>query len=158
LVSELQVKIDLGFGELVVSASTPEELLETLRRVDGRLVDEARRIASQMRDNGCREVMNSILRDDGDGLRLVFNDGLTQYEAIGIILYMSENHSMTLKEIREILRRSGFKAVARARIHEMVKRGLVYRPVEGEPVYRLSDKGLRWIEEAVMPKLKPRVY
>ena len=157
MVSELRLRIDLGFGELTVSASTPEELMDALRKLDRDVIGEVRRVAARIRNGGCQEVLSSIL-EDGERLRLIFNDGLTQYEAIGVMLYLSENHSMTLRELREKLRQSGLKAVVRARVHEMVKRGLLYRPIDGEPVYRLSEKGLRWVEEAVMPKLRLRVY
>jgi hypothetical protein len=41
-----------------------------------------------------------------------------------------------------------------ARLNEMTKRGLVFKPDPGRPEFKLTLQGEKWVEEEVLPRLK----
>jgi len=41
-----------------------------------------------------------------------------------------------------------------ARLNEMTKRGLVYKPDPARPELKLTTQGEKWVEDDVIPKLK----
>ena len=41
-----------------------------------------------------------------------------------------------------------------ARLNEMTKRGLVFKPNPSRPDYKLTVQGKKWVEDEVLPKLR----
>jgi len=68
-------------------------------------------------------------------------------------MYAMRNHEATGKEIRDRLAISGKKITVAARLHEMRRRGQVFQPEGKGSEYRLTLKGVRWVEEDVLPRL-----
>ena len=58
--------------------------------------------------------------------------------------------------ITKRLAASGKKVTVPARLHEMRKRGHIFKPVDRAPYYKLSTRGVKWIEEEILPPLKKK--
>lgn len=80
---------------------------------------------------------------------------LSQYEAIGLILYASEGQMSDPKTITLLLRNSGIKVSnTSARLKEMAKSGKVFKPNPKETLWKLSAQGQLWVEKTILPKLR----
>ncbi|MCK5632092.1 hypothetical protein KAH85_06015, partial [Candidatus Bathyarchaeota archaeon] len=56
--------------------------------------------------------------------------------------------------INVLLQSSGMKSMVPARLNEMTKRGLVFKPDRVRPEFKLTSQGEKWIKETVLPRLK----
>ncbi|MCD6444097.1 hypothetical protein J7L70_03725 [Candidatus Bathyarchaeota archaeon] len=80
---------------------------------------------------------------------------LSQYEAIGLVLYASEGQISDPKTITLLLRNSGIKVSnTSARLKEMAKTGKVFKPNPKEALWKLSAQGQLWVEKTILPKLR----
>jgi hypothetical protein len=79
---------------------------------------------------------------------------LSHYEAIGLILLASERRTATASKVGDLLKSSGIKSMVPARLNEMTKRGLVFKPDPARPEFKLTLQGEKWVEEEVLPRLK----
>jgi hypothetical protein len=152
----IRVGIKTAFGEIEVSGETAEEVLEALEEIDESflmIVDE--RVSSLMM-NRARDSLKGIIEIRGDGPIITTKKRLTHYEAIGLILYSMKDHQASSGEIKRCLAASGRKVTVPARLHEMRRRGYIFKPAERSPIYKLSTKGVKWIEEEVLPQLTKR--
>jgi len=64
-----------------------------------------------------------------------------------------KNFEATSKQIRERLVSSGKKVTVAARLHEMRTRGHVFKPEKKGSMYKLTSKGVKWIEDDVLRRL-----
>ena len=94
------------------------------------------------------------MRVTADGPVIVTRAELSHYEIIGLILYSMKHHEATSKQIRDRIEASGKEVIVPARLNEMKKRGHVFRPSGKGSEYRLTAKGLEWMEEEVLEKLR----
>jgi len=150
----IKVSIKTAFGEVEIRGETAGEVLEALEEVDEgflRRVDE--RVSSLM-TNRARDNLRDVIEVRRDGPIIITKKRLTHYEAIGLILYSMKDHQASSGEIKRRLTASGRRVTVPARLHEMRKRGYIFKPSEGSPIYKLSTKGVKWIEEEVLPQLK----
>lgn len=148
----LRVTIETGYGAIEVSGESPEEVLEGLGWLTPEYVSRINEIALEATaDVG--DHLKGIIRIDDEGPTIVSRGNLSHYEAIGLVLYAMEGHEATSKELRERLASSGKKVTIAARLHEMRKRGQVFKPVSRESLHRLTATGVEWIEEDVLRRL-----
>jgi hypothetical protein len=77
---------------------------------------------------------------------------LTHYEAVGLVLYASDRRSNTATQISQLLASSGIKCMVPARLNEMTKRGLVFKPDPAKPDWKLTTQGEKWVEEEILTK------
>ena len=69
-------------------------------------------------------------------------------------LFASEENSSTATQIKRLLASSGIRSMVPARLNEMTKRGMVFKPDPSRPEFKLTTQGERWIEDEVLAKLR----
>lgn len=149
----LRVTIETGYGAIEVSGESPEEVLEGLGWLTSEYVSRINDIAVEATAD-VEDSLRGIVRIDDEGPTIVSREDLSHYEAIGLVLYAIEGHEATSKEIGERLVSSGKKVAVAARLHEMRERGRVFKPDSKESLHKLTAKGVKWIEEDVLRRLR----
>jgi hypothetical protein len=150
----IQVRIKAPFGDVVIEADNPQEVLETLRSMPPQFMDEISDLISTKLTPPVKAQLEGIVEFTTDGPIITTRKNLTHYEAIGLILYASEEKKHTVAQIAGLLEASGIKAMIPGRLNEMTKRGIVFKPDSAKPEWQLTTKGEKWIEEEVLTKLK----
>ena len=149
----LRVTIETGYGAIEVSGESPEEVLEGLGWLTSEYVSRINEIASEATAD-VEDSLRGIVRIDDEGPAIVSREDLSHYEAIGLVLYAMEGREATSKEISERLVSSGKKVAVAARLHEMRERGQVFKPDSKESLHKLTAKGVKWIEEDLLRRLR----
>jgi len=98
--------------------------------------------------------LEGIVELTTDGPIITSREKLTHYEAIGMILYASEGKTSTAAQISRLLAASGIESMVPARLNEMTKRGLVFKPDPARPEFKLTVQGEKWIEDEVLTRLR----
>lgn len=153
---KIRVQVKVPFGEIAIDADTPKEILETLRRVSPSFMDEISKIISTRFTPTAKARLKGILKLTMDGPIITTRKRLTHYEAIGLVLYASAEKMYTAAQLNRLLKPSGIKAMVPARLNEMRKRGLVFKPDPSRPEWRLTANGRKWIEDNVLVKLREK--
>jgi len=149
----LRVTIKTGYGAMEVSGESPEEVLEGLGWLTHELISQINEKANEATAYEAEDSLKGIIRVDLEGPTIVSREELSHYEAIGLILYAMKNFEATSKQIRERLVSSGKKVTVAARLHEMRTRGHVFKPEKKGSMYKLTSKGVKWIEDDVLARL-----
>jgi len=149
----LRVTIKTGYGAMEVSGESPEEVLEGLGWLTHELISQINEKANEATAYEAEDSLKGIIRVDREGPTIVSREELSHYEAIGLILYAMKNFEATSKQIRERLVSSGKKVTVAARLHEMRTRGHVFKPEKKGSMYKLTSKGVKWIEDDVLARL-----
>lgn len=152
--ARFKLNIKTQFCELEIGGESTSEILEALRSLDKGFLEEAKEIVSSIMETSIDDDLRGIVEVRHDGPLIITKKDLSHYEAIGVILYCSKDHQATSKQIKDRLAASGKKVTVPARLNEMVKKGLVFKPEERGSSYKLSTKGLKWMEEEVLPRLR----
>jgi hypothetical protein len=152
----ITLSITTPFGEIEVSGENPEEVLDALERLDQRFIGEVNERVSELLATQAKDDLKGVVEVGRDGPIIVTKKKLSHYEAIGLILYCMREHQGSSREITRRLTASGKKVTVPARLHEMRQRGHIFKPVDRAPYYKLSSKGVKWIEEEVIPSLKKK--
>ncbi len=152
----ITLAIKTPFGEIMVDGETPQEVLDTLRGLDQAFVGEVNERISELLATQAKDDLKGIVEIGRDGPVIVTKERLSHYEAIGLILYGVKDHQASSREITQRLTASGKKVTVPARLHEMRRRGHIFKPVDRAPYYKLSTKGVKWIEEEVIPPLRKK--
>ncbi|HUS78740.1 MAG TPA: hypothetical protein VM050_08775 [Patescibacteria group bacterium] len=150
------VAINTPFGEIRVSGETAEEVLDALEGLDQKFVGEVNEKVSALLATQAKDDLKGIMEVSRDGPVIITREKLSHYEAIGLILYCMREHQASSREITARLSASGKKVTVPARLHEMRRRGHIFKPVDRAPYYKLSTKGVKWLEEEVVPPLKKK--
>ena len=151
---KIQVRIKAPFGEIVIEADNPQEVLETLRGMPPQFMGEIGGLISTKLAPPIKAQLEGIVEFTTEGPIITARKKLTHYEAIGLVLYASEEKRYTVAQITRLLEASGIKAMVPGRLNEMTKRGMVFKPNPAKPEWQLTTKGEKWIEEEVLAKLK----
>ena len=149
----LRVTIKTGYGAMEVSGESPEEVLEGLGWLTHELIAQINEKANEATAYEAEDSLKGIIRVDREGPTIVSREELSHYEAIGLILYAMKNFEATSKQMRERLVSSGKKVTVAARLHEMRTRGHVFKPEKKGSMYKLTSKGVKWIEDDVLARL-----
>ena len=149
----LRVTIKTSYGAMEVSGESPEEVLEGLGWLTHELISQINEKANEATAYEAEDSLKGIIRIDREGPTIVSREELSHYEAIGLILYAMKNFEATSKQIRERLVSSGKKVTVAARLHEMRTRGHVFKPEKKGSMYKLTSKGVKWIEDDVLARL-----
>jgi hypothetical protein len=152
----ITLAIKTPFGEIMVGGETPQEVLDALRGLDQAFVGEVNERISELLATQAKDDLKGIVEIGRDGPVIVTKERLSHYEAIGLILYSVKDHQASSREITGRLAASGKKVTVPARLHEMRRRGHIFKPVDRAPYYKLSTKGVKWIEEEVIPPLRKK--
>ena len=154
--NKIEVRIKAPFGEILVEAENPAEVLSILETFPEGFVEKITEIVSnRLTPSGVQ--LKGIVEQTTEGPVIVAHENLTHYEAIGITLYASEAKKVTAAQIQKLLESSGIKCMVPARLNEMTKRGQVFKPDPNRPEFKLTIQGEQWVEEEVLAKLRGKM-
>jgi len=153
-VGKIRVQIKAPFGEIVVEGDSAQEILATLRTMPPEFMRDIDNLISAKLTPPIKAQLEGIVELTTEGPIITTREKLTHYEAIGLTLFASEEKTSTATQISRLLASSGIKCMVPARLNEMTKRGIVFKPDPIRPEFKLTTQGERWIEEEVLAKLR----
>jgi len=148
------VRVKAGFGEVVLEGDSPQEILDLLKRMPTDFVSQVEGLVSARLVTQMKTRLDGIVELTTEGPIITTREKLTHYEAIGLTLYASEGKTCTATQIARLLASGGIKSMVPARLNEMTKRGIVFKPDPAKPDWRLTTQGEKWVEEDVLAKLR----
>jgi len=148
------VRVKAGFGEVVLEGDSPQVVLDLLRQMPTDFVSQVEGLVSTRLAAPMKMRLEGIVELTTAGPIITTREKLTHYEAIGLTLYASEGKTNTGTQIEQLLASCGIKAMVPARLNEMTKRGLVFKPDSAKPDWRLTTQGEKWVEEDVLAKVR----
>jgi hypothetical protein len=152
----IEARIKTPFGEVVIEGDTPQEVLSMLENMPADFVEKLSDfVSSRLMPSGAQ--LKGIVEATTEGPVIVTREGLTHYEAVGLILYGSEDRKNTAAQVTKLLESSGIKSMVPARLNEMTKRGQVFKPDPNRPEFKLTIQGEKWIEDEVIAKLRGKM-
>jgi len=154
LAGHLRIRVKTPFGEVVVEGDSVKDVLDMLREVPPEFMEKIGDLVSSKLTPPLQARLEGIVEFTTKGPVITARRKLTHYESIGLVLYASDGKMSTATQIDRLLQSSGVKSMVPARLNEMTKRGLVFKPDPGRPEFRLTTQGERWVEEEIMSKLK----
>ena len=152
--AKIRVKVKTPFGEIVVEGESAQEILKTLRTMPPQFVNEVGSLISTNLTPSLKIQLDGIIELTTEGPIITAREKLTHYESISLILFASEQHLSTATQIKRLLAFSGIRSMVPARLNEMTKRGIVFKPDPARPEIKLTTQGERWVEEEVLAKLR----
>jgi len=154
LTGHLRVRVKAPFGEIVVEGDSAREILDMLNNLPPEFIEKISGLVSSKLTPPLQEKLEGIVEFTTEGPVITARRKLTHYEAIGMVLYASNEKTSTATQIDQLLKSSGIKSMVPARLNEMTKRGLVFKPDPKRPEFKLTTKGEKWVEEEVVTKFK----
>jgi len=155
-VKRIEARIKTSFGEVIIEGETPKEILSMLETMPVNFVEKLSDFVSErLMPSGAQ--LKGIVELTTEGPVVVTREKLTHYEAVGLVLYASEDKTNTAAQITKLLESSGIKSMVPARLNEMTKRGQVFKPDPSKPDFKLTIQGEKWIEEEVLSKLRGKM-
>jgi hypothetical protein len=152
----VEARIKTPFGEIVVSGDTPQEVLGILGGFPEDFMEKVGDLVSgRLVPSGAQ--LKGIVEFTTEGPVVVTREKLTHYEAIGLVLYTSEERMNTAAQVQRLLESSGIKCMVPARLNEMTKRGQVFKPDPNRPEFKLTVQGERWVEDEVLARLRGKM-
>jgi predicted transcriptional regulator len=152
----IEARIKTSFGEVVIEGDTPQEILSMLETMPADFVEKLSDfVSNRLTPSGAQ--LKGIVELTTEGPVIVTREKLTHYEAVGLVLYASENKTNTAAQVTKLLESSGIKSMVPARLNEMTKRGQVFKPDSSKPEFKLTIQGEKWIEDEVISKLRGKM-
>jgi hypothetical protein len=152
----IEAHIKTAFGEVVVEADTPQEILDMLQSVPENFVEKLSDfVSNRLVASGAQ--LKGIVEPTTEGPIIVTRENLTHYEAVGLVLYASGERKNTASQVQKLLESSGIKSMVPARLNEMTKRGQVFKPDPAKPEFKLTIQGEKWVEEEVLTKIRGKM-
>ncbi len=152
----IQARIKTAFGEVVIEGDSPQEILEVLQSVPENFVETLSDfVTNRLVPSGAQ--LKGIVEPTTEGPVIVTRENLTHYEAVGLVLYASDERKNTASQIQRLLENSGIKSMVPARLNEMTKRGQVFKPDPAKPEFKLTIQGEKWVEEEVLSKIRGKM-
>jgi len=151
---KLQLNIDTDYGTLTVSGDTQDEILDALALLTDDFLDKVSEKLSILDLKQTEDRLRNIVRIGQNGPVIVTRAEISHYEAIGLVLYSMKNQEATSRRIRERLEASGKEIIVAARLNEMRKRGHIFKPSGKGSEYRLTSKGMAWVDDEVVEKIR----
>ena len=152
----IEARIKTPFGEVVIEGETPKEILSILETMPENFVEKLSDFVSdRLMPSGAQ--LKGVVELTTEGPVIVTREKLTHYEAVGLVLYASENKTNTAAHVTKLLESSGIKSMVPARLNEMTKRGQVFKPNPNKPEFKLTIQGEKWIEDEVLSKLRGKM-
>ena len=152
----IEARIKTPFGEVVIEGETPKEILSMLETMPENFVEKLSDfVSNRLMPSGAQ--LKGIVEPTTEGPVIVTREKLTHYEAVGLVLYASEDKTNTASQISKLLESSGIKSMVPARLNEMTKRGQVFKPDPNKPEFKLTIQGEKWVEEEVISKLRGKM-
>ena len=152
----IEARIKTPFGEVIIEGESPQEILDMFSVIPENFVEKLSDfVSNKLTPSGAQ--LKGIIEPTTEGPVIVTRESLTHYEAIGLVLYASEERKNTASQIQKLLENSGIKSMVPARLNEMTKRGQVFKPDPSKPEFKLTIQGEKWVEEEVLTKLRGKM-
>jgi hypothetical protein len=152
----IEARIKTAFGEVIIEGDTPQEILNMLESVPEDFVEKLSDfVSNRLVASGAQ--LKGIVEPTTEGPVIVTRENLTHYEAVGLVLYASDERKNTASQVQKLLESSGIKSMVPARLNEMTKRGQVFKPDPAKPEFKLTIQGEKWVEEEVLTKLRGKM-
>jgi len=152
----IEARIKTPFGEVVIEGDSPQDILDMLGVIPENFVDKLGDfVSNKLTPSGAQ--LKGIIELTTEGPVIVTRENLTHYEAVGLVLYASEDKKNTAAQVQKLLESSGIKSMVPARLNEMTKRGQVFKPDPNRPEFKLTIQGEKWVEEEVLTKLRGKM-
>ena len=156
MLKRIEVRIKTPFGEVVIEGENPQDILDMLGNIPENFVEKLSDFVSdKLTPSGAQ--LKGIVESTTEGPVIVTRESLTHYEAVGLILYASEERKNTASQIQRQLESSGIKSMVPARLNEMTKRGQVFKPDPNKPEFKLTIQGEKWVEDEVLTKIRGKM-
>jgi hypothetical protein len=152
--AKVRVRVKAPFGEVVIEGETAQEILKILKTMPPQFVNEVGELISSNLTPSLKTQLDGIVELTTEGPIITTREKLTHYEAIALVLFASDDNSSTASKIKRLLASSGIRSMVPARLNEMTKRGIVFKPDPSRPEFKLTTQGERWVEEEVLTKLR----
>jgi hypothetical protein len=154
--NKVEVRVKTPFGEIVVEADSPQEVLKLFEGFPEDFVERVEGfVSNRLMPSGVQ--LKGIVESTTEGPVIVARENMTHYEAIGLTLYASDERKSTAAQLTKLLESSGIKCMVPARLNEMTKRGQVFKPDPNRPEFKLTMQGERWVEDDVLAKLRSKI-
>ena len=152
----IEARIKTSFGEVVIEGDSPQEIMSMLETIPENFVEKLSDfVSNRLTPSGAQ--LRGIVEPTTEGPVIVTRESLTHYEAVGLVLYASEEKRNTAAQVSKLLESSGIKSMVPARLNEMTKRGQVFKPDPNKPDFKLTIQGEKWVEEEVLSKLRGKM-
>ena len=152
----IEARIKTPFGEVIIEGENPQEILDMLSIIPENFVEKLSDfISNRLTPSGAQ--LKGIIEMTTEGPVIVTRESLTHYEAVGLVLYASDDKKSTAAQIQKLLESSGIKSMVPARLNEMTKRGQVFKPDPNKPDFKLTIQGEKWVEDEVLTKLRGKM-
>ncbi len=152
----IEARIKTPFGEVVIEGENPQDILDMLGVIPENFVEKLSDFVSdKLTPSGAQ--LKGIVEPTTEGPVIVTRENLTHYEAVGLVLYASQERKNTAAQVTKLLESSGIKSMVPARLNEMTKRGQVFKPDPNKPEFKLTIQGEKWVEEEVLKKLRGKM-
>lgn len=151
---KMWLHVKTSFGEVVVEGETVAEVLDVLKSMPPNFIAEVSGLVSSKLAAPTQVQLEGIVELTDEGPVITTQKSLTHYETIGLILYALENKVGTASQIQKLLQSSGIKSMVPARLNEMTRRGIVFKPTPSRPEFKLTTQGVRWVEDQVLSKIR----
>ena len=137
-----------------MEGDSAKEILGLLETLSPDFMEKVGGLVSSRLSPPLQAQLEGIVEFTTEGPVVTAREKFTHYEAIGLVLYACEGKSGSAALVDRLLQSSGVRAMVPARLNEMTKRGLVFKPDPGRSEFRLTSAGEKWVEGKVVPKLK----
>jgi hypothetical protein len=154
MMAKVRVRVKAPFGEVVIEGETAQEILKILKTMPPQFVNEVGELISSNLTPSLKTQLDGIIEITTEGPIITTREKLTHYEAIALVLFASDENTSTASTIKRLLASSGIRSMVPARLNEMTKRGIVFKPDPTKPDFKLTTQGERWVEEEVLTKLR----
>lgn len=152
----IEARIKTPFGEVVIEGENPQEVLDMLGLIPENFVEKLSDfVSNRLTPSGAQ--LKGIIEPTTEGPVIATRENLTHYEAVGLVLYASEERKNTAAQVTKLLESSGIKAMVPARLNEMTKRGQVFKPDPNKPDFKLTIQGEKWVEDEVLTRLRGKM-
>ena len=152
----IEARIKTPFGEVVIEGENPQDILDMLGVIPENFVEKLSDfVSNKLMPSGAQ--LKGIVEPTTAGPVIVTRESLTHYEAVGLVLYASQDRKNTAAQVTKLLESSGIKSMVPARLNEMTKRGQVFKPDPNKPDFKLTIQGEKWVEEEVLKKLRGKM-
>jgi hypothetical protein len=153
----LKLRVKAPFGEVIVEGESAKDVLDILHDISPEFLRDVEELVSSRLSLRPHTQLQGIIEFTTEGPVLTARGKFTHYEAIALLLYSCEKSLASAALLDRLLQSSGVRAMVPARLNEMTKRGLVFKPDPKRPEYKLTVQGEKWVEEKALPKFQKQL-
>src|SRR5208337_5381047 len=101
----IEARIKTPFGEVVIEGENPQDILDMLGIIPENFVEKlSDYVSNKLTPSGAQ--LKGIIEATTEGPVIVTRESLTHYEAVGLVLYASEERKSTASQIQKLLESS----------------------------------------------------